>query len=204
MLRLQLRTCRHRRVRPDCHIVVKGPCTAAHLPPAGCSSHPGVSKVAFTGSVATGRRVNVAAAANLRPTSMELGGKSALIVFEDADVADAVEWAMFGCFWTSGQICTATSRLILHEKIAPSFHRLLKERAESISIGDPLDESSRMGPLVNASQHAKVMQYIEARLPQHHIKINFRRMREGQSRERVSETPYEEPEIQSSIGDVMR
>ena len=60
----------------------------------GCSSHPGVSKVAFTGSVATGRRVNVAAAANLRPTTMELGGKSALIVFEDADVADAVEWAM--------------------------------------------------------------------------------------------------------------
>lgn len=76
----------------------------------------------------------------------------------------------FGCFWTSGQICTATSRLILHEKIAPRFHRLLKQRAESINIGDPLDESSRMGPLVNASQHAKVMQYIEVRLPQYTVK----------------------------------
>ena len=67
----------------------------------------------------------------------------------------------FGCFWTAGQICTATSRLILHEDIAPEFHRLLKERAESIAIGEPLDEASRLGPLVNASQHAKVMAYIE-------------------------------------------
>jgi betaine-aldehyde dehydrogenase len=59
-----------------------------------CSGHPAVAKVAFTGSVATGRRVNLAAAANLRPTSMELGGKSAIIVFEDSNVADAVEWVM--------------------------------------------------------------------------------------------------------------
>lgn len=74
-------------------------------------------------------------------------------------------WPQFGCFWTTGQICTATSRLILHEKIAPQFHKLLKERAQSIKIGDTLDESSRMGPLVNASQYAKVLQYIEVSLP---------------------------------------
>ena len=81
--------------------------------------------------------------------------------------------AQFGCFWTTGQVCTATSRLIVHESIAPHFYELLKERAESIPIGDPLSEDSRLGPVVNASQYAKVMQYIEARsaqaLAQRHV-----------------------------------
>ena len=69
----------------------------------------------------------------------------------------------FGCFWTTGQICTATSRLIVHESIAPQFYKLLKERAESIPIGEPFSEDSRLGPVVNASQYAKVLQYIEVR-----------------------------------------
>ena len=68
-------------------------------PPPPCSAHPALAKVAFTGSTATGRRVYAAAAANLRPAVMELGGKSALLVFEDADVEKAVEWCMFGVFW---------------------------------------------------------------------------------------------------------
>ncbi len=72
-------------------------------------------------------------------------------------------YAQFGCFWTAGQICTNTSRLIIHESIAPKFYEVLKERAESIPIGETLSEDSRMGPVVNASQYAKVMQYIEVR-----------------------------------------
>ncbi|KAI7837126.1 hypothetical protein COHA_009045 [Chlorella ohadii] len=126
------------------------------------SSHPGVAKVAFTGSVATGRRVYAAAAGNLRPATMELGGKSALIVFEDADIEKAVEWTMFGIFWTVGQICSATSRLLVHERIAPAFFAQLKKRAESIKMGNPLEPDCRLGPVVSAAQHDKIMGYIES------------------------------------------
>lgn len=125
------------------------------------SSHPGIAKVAFTGSVETGRCVNMAAAANLRPTSMELGGKSAMIVFDDVDVDKAVEWCLFSIFWTSGQICTATSRLIVQATIANKFYEQLKQRAEAINIGDIMDESSRMGPLINKGQYDKVLGYIQ-------------------------------------------
>ncbi|KAK9816896.1 hypothetical protein WJX72_006906 [[Myrmecia] bisecta] len=125
------------------------------------SAHPGIAKVAFTGSVATGKRVALAAAANVKPATLELGGKSALIVFEDADIANAVEWCMFGAFWTVGQICTATSRLLVHESIATEFYAQLKRRAESIKICDPLIEDCRLGPVVNKSQHDKILQFIQ-------------------------------------------
>ncbi|PRW59376.1 betaine aldehyde dehydrogenase isoform A [Chlorella sorokiniana] len=126
------------------------------------SAHPGVAKVAFTGSVATGQRVYAAAAGNLRPATMELGGKSALLVFEDADIDKAVEWTMFGIFWTVGQICSATSRLLVHERIAPAFFARLKKRAESIKVGNPLEPDCRLGPVVSAAQHDKIMAYIES------------------------------------------
>jgi acyl-CoA reductase-like NAD-dependent aldehyde dehydrogenase len=122
---------------------------------------PRVAKIAFTGSTATGKRVNQAAASNLRPATMELGGKSALIVFDDADVDKAVEWAMFGSFWTNGQICSATSRLLLQRGIAPRFLAALKQRAESIRVGDPLQPGCRLGPLVCEAQHRKVMGYVQ-------------------------------------------
>jgi betaine-aldehyde dehydrogenase len=127
--------------------------------------HPGCAKVAFTGSTATGRNVALAAARNLRPATMELGGKSALVVFDDADVDAAVEWAMFGAFWTNGQICSATSRLLLHEPIADAFLQRLKKRAEQISaLGSPLQPGSRLGPVASAQQHAKVTEHIRAAL----------------------------------------
>jgi betaine-aldehyde dehydrogenase len=92
---------------------------------------------------------------------MELGGKSALIVFDDADVDKAVEWAMFGSFWTNGQICSATSRLLLQRVIAPRFLAALKQRAESIKVGDPLQPGCRLGPLVCESQYQKVLGYVQ-------------------------------------------
>lgn len=124
------------------------------------SAHPRVAKVAFTGSTATGKRVYAAAAGNLRPATMELGGKSALIVFDDADVDKAVEWCMFGVFWTCGQICSSTSRLLVQESVAPAFYAQLKKRAESIKLGDPLSPDCRLGPVVSQSQYSKVMSYI--------------------------------------------
>jgi betaine-aldehyde dehydrogenase len=120
-----------------------------------------VCKVSFTGSNATGKKVAGEMARQVKPCSLELGGKSALVVFDDCDIEDAVEWCMFGCFWTNGQICSATSRLILHEKIRDKFLRLLKERAQSIRIGDPKRKGCRLGPVVNDQQYIKIMHMIE-------------------------------------------
>ncbi|GFR51349.1 hypothetical protein Agub_g13772, partial [Astrephomene gubernaculifera] len=126
------------------------------------SAHPGLAKVAFTGSAATGRRVALAAAGNLRPASLELGGKSCLIVFDDADVEKAVEWAMFGAFWTNGQICSATSRLLVQRGVAPAFLEQLKKRAEAINVCDPLTRGCRLGPLVSEGQYRRVLDYIQS------------------------------------------
>eukprot|EP00199_Chlamydomonas_sp_CCMP681_P000647 CAMPEP_0119108230 /NCGR_PEP_ID=MMETSP1180-20130426/13534_1 /TAXON_ID=3052 ORGANISM="Chlamydomonas cf sp, Strain CCMP681" /NCGR_SAMPLE_ID=MMETSP1180 /ASSEMBLY_ACC=CAM_ASM_000741 /LENGTH=500 /DNA_ID=CAMNT_0007093821 /DNA_START=78 /DNA_END=1580 /DNA_ORIENTATION=+ len=125
------------------------------------SAHVGVDKISFTGSTATGRKVATEASANLRPVAMELGGKSPMLVFEDADVSKTVEWAMFGCFLNTGQICSATSRLLVHKKIAPALMAQLKLRAESIKMGDPIESGVRIGAIVCKSQYEKVMGYVQ-------------------------------------------
>uniref|UniRef100_A0A383V7C2 Aldehyde dehydrogenase domain-containing protein n=1 Tax=Tetradesmus obliquus TaxID=3088 RepID=A0A383V7C2_TETOB len=125
------------------------------------SSHPALAKVAFTGSTATGQRVAQAAIANLRPATMELGGKSCLIIFDDADLDKAVEWVMFGAFWTNGQICSSTSRILIQERVADAFYAKLKQRAQSINIGDPLQPGCRMGPIVSAAQYERVRGYVQ-------------------------------------------
>ncbi|KAJ8753541.1 hypothetical protein K2173_022782 [Erythroxylum novogranatense] len=123
-------------------------------------SHPNVDKIAFTGSAATGTKIMASAAQLIKPVSMELGGKSPLIVFEDVDIDKAVEWAMFGCFWTNGQICSATSRLLLHESIASEFIDRLVQWTKNIKISDPLEEDCKLGPLVSRSQYEKVQKFI--------------------------------------------
>eukprot|EP00271_Cylindrocystis_brebissonii_P021793 TRINITY_DN7_c0_g1_i1.p1 TRINITY_DN7_c0_g1~~TRINITY_DN7_c0_g1_i1.p1 ORF type:complete len:504 (-),score=113.26 TRINITY_DN7_c0_g1_i1:577-2088(-) len=125
------------------------------------SAHSDIDKVAFTGSTFTGKNVMTAAAQNLKAVTMELGGKSPIIVFDDVDVDKAVEWVMFGSFWTNGQICSATSRLLLHEGIAAAFKARLAEWGASLKISDPLEPGCRLGPLVSAAQLSKVMAYID-------------------------------------------
>lgn len=125
------------------------------------SSHPAVAKVAFTGSTVTGKRVAQAAISNLRPATMELGGKSCLIIFDDADLDKAVEWVMFGAFWTNGQICSSTSRILIHERVADLFYSKLRTRAQSIKISDPLQPGCRMGPIVSAAQYERVRGYVQ-------------------------------------------
>jgi len=125
--------------------------------------HRDVSKITFTGSVATGSHIMSTCAKDIRKISLELGGKSAMILFDDLDdeaFARAVEWAMFGIFWTNGQICSATSRLLVHEKIAPRFLAALKAAAEEIKIGHPLTPDVKLGPVVSKQQYEKVMKYI--------------------------------------------
>ncbi|KDD74239.1 aldehyde dehydrogenase [Helicosporidium sp. ATCC 50920] len=134
----------------------RGPETGAPL-----SAHADLAKIVFTGRVPTGRAVCAAAARNGRPAVLDLGGKSAMVVFEDADVDRAVEWAMFGVFWTNGQICSATSRCLVHELIAPQFFQALCRRARSLVICDPLREECRLGPLASAQQHERVLGFIQ-------------------------------------------
>ena len=122
---------------------------------------PRVAKVSLTGSVETGRRVYQAAAAGLKPVTMELGGKSPLIVFDDADVEDAVGGAMLGNFYSAGQICSNGTRVFVQDGIRERFLARLKERTAAIRLGDPLDPATQTGPLVSEAQMARVMGYVE-------------------------------------------
>lgn len=123
---------------------------------------PRVAKVSLTGSVPTGRKVYAAAAEGMRHVTMELGGKSPLIVFDDADIEDAVGGAMLGNFYSSGQVCSNGTRVFVHRAVKERFLERLKARTEAIVLGDPLDEATQMGPLVNAAHFDKVLGYLAA------------------------------------------
>ncbi|MCU9849663.1 betaine-aldehyde dehydrogenase [Defluviimonas sp. WL0024] len=123
---------------------------------------PRVAKVSLTGSVPTGRKVYAAAAEGMRHVTMELGGKSPLIVFDDADVEDAVGGALLGNFYSSGQVCSNGTRVFVQKGIKERFLARLKERTEAIRLGDPMDEAVQMGPVVSAAQMEKVLAYVEA------------------------------------------
>ncbi len=126
------------------------------------ADHPGVDKLAFTGSVPTGSRIMAAAARDIKRVSLELGGKSPFVVFDDADIEKAVEWIMFGIFWNQGQVCSATSRVLVQEGLyAPLLERLVEE-AGRIRIGNGLDEGVLLGPLVSKRQHEQVTAAIAA------------------------------------------
>ncbi|WP_027257906.1 aldehyde dehydrogenase family protein [Leisingera aquimarina] len=125
------------------------------------TEHPGVNKLAFTGSVPTGSRIMATAAQDIKTISLELGGKSPMVVFEDADIAEAVEWILFGIFWNQGEVCSATSRVLIHEDIYPALMERLVEEARKIKIGHGLNEGVLLGPLVSQSQYEKVLSAIE-------------------------------------------
>ena len=123
--------------------------------------HEAVAKVSVTGSVPTGRRVLSLAGSKMKHATMELGGKSPLIVFDDADLENAIGGAMLGNFYSTGQVCSNGTRVFVHEAIHDRFVERLVERTKKIRIGDPLDPETQMGPLVNKAQHDKVLAYIE-------------------------------------------
>ena len=127
---------------------------------AALATHPGIAKISLTGSVPTGKRVMAAAAATLKHVTMELGGKSALIVFDDSDLEDAVSAAILGNFYTQGEICSNATRVFVQEGIRERFLHRLVARTEAIRIGDPLDPATQMGPLISAEHLEKVLSYI--------------------------------------------
>ncbi|MCB1406101.1 MAG: betaine-aldehyde dehydrogenase [Rhodobacteraceae bacterium] len=122
---------------------------------------PRTAKVSLTGSVPTGRKVYAAAAEGIRNVTMELGGKSPLIVFDDASLEDAVGAAMLGNFYSSGQICSNGTRVFVQKGIKARFLDRLKARTEAIVIGEPLDEATQFGPMITADHLDKVMGYVE-------------------------------------------
>jgi betaine-aldehyde dehydrogenase len=123
-------------------------------------SHPAVAKVSLTGSVPTGKKVMALAGAHMKHATMELGGKSPLIVFDDADIDNAVGGAMLGNFYSAGQVCSNGTRVFVQRGIHDRFVERLVERTKKIRIGDPLDLDTQMGPLVSKAQHDKVTGYI--------------------------------------------
>jgi alpha-ketoglutaric semialdehyde dehydrogenase len=123
--------------------------------------HPDVKLVSFTGSAAVGREIALVCGQQLKRVSLELGGKNAQIVMQDADLSLALDGALWGAFGTTGQRCTATSRLILHRDIKEELTGMLVARAQQINIGDGLDESVEMGPLINHAAREKVHRYVQ-------------------------------------------
>jgi (Z)-2-((N-methylformamido)methylene)-5-hydroxybutyrolactone dehydrogenase len=126
------------------------------------AAHPGVDKIAFTGSNEVGRAVGHAAADRFARVTLELGGKSAQIVFPDADLDAAANGIIAGIFAASGQTCMAGSRLVVHRSVADDLVERIVARAESIVTGDPTDERTEMGPLANEAQYTKVIEHIDA------------------------------------------
>ena len=122
--------------------------------------HPDVDKITFTGSPVIGRQILRAAAGNLKRVTLELGGKSANIIFPDADLDAAVKAAASGIFFNSGQVCSAGSRILVHEQIYDEVVARLASRARSVRVGDPRDAATAMGPMVSAVQMKRVLDYI--------------------------------------------
>lgn len=123
--------------------------------------HPDVDKVTFTGSPVVGRQILRAAAGNLKRVTLELGGKSANIIFPDANLDMAVKAAGSGIFFNSGQVCSAGSRILVHEKVYDEVVDRLATRAKAVRVGDPKDAATSMGPLVSAVQMNRVLDYID-------------------------------------------
>ncbi|UWQ19864.1 betaine-aldehyde dehydrogenase [Jannaschia sp. M317] len=120
-----------------------------------------VAKVSLTGSVPTGRKVAGAASGAMKHVTMELGGKSPILVFEDADLEDAISGAINGNFYSSGQICSNGTRVFVHEDIAEAFLTRLADRLEGVVMGDPLDEAVNYGPMTTEAQADIVMRYLQ-------------------------------------------
>lgn len=128
---------------------------------AAIAAHPDVDKVTFTGSTATGQSIVRASAGNLKRTTLELGGKSPNIVFADADLERAAAGAAMAVFANSGQNCIAGSRLYVQREIYDEFTERVADIGRSLALGDPLDSSTDLGPLVSSAQHRRVLGYID-------------------------------------------
>jgi acyl-CoA reductase-like NAD-dependent aldehyde dehydrogenase len=152
-------TCREAGLPAGVFNVVTGPGSTAGQ---ALVTHPGVDKISFTGATDTGKGIMKAAADTLKKISLELGGKSPNIVFADSDIDAAVKGATVGIFYNKGEVCCAGSRLFIEEAAKDEFMEKLLKRVGRLTVGDPLDEKTRMGPIISKAQLETVQGYIES------------------------------------------
>ncbi len=124
------------------------------------ATHPGIAKISFTGSVPTGKKVMEDAAGSVKHVTMELGGKSPLIIFDDAQLYNAVSAAMNANFYSQGEVCSNGTRVFVHEDIHDDFVSLLKARTEAMVVGDPAEPATHVGAMINSDHMTKVQEYI--------------------------------------------
>ena len=137
--------------------VVQGPASTGRL----LSTHPEIAKISLTGEVGTGKRVMADAASTLKQVTLELGGKSPLIVFDDASLEDAVGAAMLANFYSAGEICSNGTRVFVQEGLRAAFLQRLSERTRQLIVGDPKDERTHVGALISRDHMQKVLSYLE-------------------------------------------
>jgi acyl-CoA reductase-like NAD-dependent aldehyde dehydrogenase len=125
------------------------------------SAHPGVDRLSFTGAPDTGRKIMASAAPNLTPSTMELGGKNALLVFPDADLDNALTHAIDGMYFNQGEACTSTARILVHDDVHDEFLARFAAATERLVVGEGIDPSTDLGPMVDQKQQARVLSYID-------------------------------------------
>src|SRR5260221_181472 len=126
------------------------------------ADHPRTAKISLTGSVSTGKKIFTGAATQLKRVTLELGGKSPLIIFEDADMQNAVSATLLANFYTQGEVCSNGTRVFVHRQIFDSFLMKLKDRTEIIRLGDPADPDTRMGALISKAHMEKIIRFIDS------------------------------------------
>jgi len=166
------------------------------------SAHPGIAKISFTGGVETGKKVmSMAGGSSLKEVTMELGGKSPLIVFDDADLDRAADIAVTANFFSAGQVCTNGTRVFVHRSVLDAFEARVVERVKRIRIGKPSDPSTNFGPLASAAQLVKVLGYIESGKQQGaRLLIGGSRITEGD----YSKGQYVQPTVFAGCNDDMK
>jgi len=125
------------------------------------TAHPGISKISFTGSVATGKKIMEACSKTLKRVTLELGGNDPCIVYPDVDMDKAVPEVTMGCFFNSGQVCVATKRVYIHESIYAEFVQRMAEFAKNLKVGSSDEEGVMLGPIQNSMQYEKVKTFFE-------------------------------------------
>ncbi len=164
-------------------------------------AHPGIAKVSLTGEVGTGKLVMAQAAATLKHVTLELGGKSPLIVFDDANLDNAVSAALLANFSTQGEVCSNGTRVFVHRDVKDEFVRRLVARVQAMTIGDPLDPATDVGALISEGHLAKVMEYIDlGRAAGARVVVGGRRVTEGA----LADGYFVEPTVFDECADDMR
>jgi acyl-CoA reductase-like NAD-dependent aldehyde dehydrogenase len=123
--------------------------------------HPDVKKISFTGSTAVGQHIQKHAASQMKSVNLELGGKNAILVFEDADLEKAADAAIISAFVNAGQLCVSCSRLLVQESIAEEFQSILKEKLNKLKVGNPTDDDTLVGPMITKAQYETALDYIK-------------------------------------------